>query len=117
MKAVWMAGDFGQIAKRNEAEGATFVRRLPLKAGMRVLDVACGTGNVAIPAAKLGCRVTGVDIASNLIEQARARASAEGVTDNTDFVEGDAEELQFPDSSFDAVVTMYGAMFAPRPER
>lgn len=117
MKATWMAGDFGQIAKRNEAEGTAFISRLGLKPGQRVLDVACGTGNLAIPAAKLGAKVTGVDIATNLIEQARARAKAEGVAEHADFVEGDAEDLQFPDASFDVVMTMYGAMFAPRPER
>lgn len=117
MKAVWMAGDFGQIAKRNTEEAANFIQRLHLKAGMRVLDVACGTGNVSIPAAKLGCQVTGVDIATNLIEQARERSKAEGLATQTEFVEGDAEQLAFPNDSFDAVVTMYGAMFAPRPER
>jgi SAM-dependent methyltransferase len=114
MKAMWMTGDFGQIANHSAAEAERFVRGLGLKAGERVLDVACGTGNTAIPAAKLGCQVVGVDIATNLIEQARERAKKEGVT--ADFVEGDAEALQFPDSSFDAVITMFGAMFAPRPE-
>lgn len=115
MKAVWMAGDFGQIAKRNEEEAENFISRLKLHAGMRVLDVACGTGNLSIPAAKLGARVTGLDIATNLLEQARQRAKEQGLSD-TEFVEGDAEQIQFPDASFDAVVTMYGAMFAPRPE-
>src|SRR5438445_13796492 len=91
MKSTWMAGDFGQIAKRNEAEAAAFIQRLPLKAGMRVLDVACGTGNLAIPAAKVGARVTGMDIATNLIAQAKERAKQEGVAANTDFAEGDAE--------------------------
>ena len=79
-----------------------------------MLDVATGTGNVAIPLAKSGCIVTGVDIAPNLLVQARERAVAEGL--QTAFDEGDAEALPYPDASFDAVVTMFGAMFAPRPD-
>ncbi|HUS18859.1 MAG TPA: class I SAM-dependent methyltransferase [Terriglobales bacterium] len=114
MKATWMAGDFGQIASFTASEAERFVQRLGLKASQSVLDVACGSGNLAIPAAKLGCVVTGVDIATNLVEQARARAAKEGV--KAEFLEGDAEQLQFPDNSFDAVITMFGAMFAPRPE-
>ena len=82
---------------------------------MRVLDVACGTGNTAIPAAKTRAIVTGVDIAPNLLEQGRMRVSSEGL--NVQFDEGDAEALPYPDDSFDLVVSMYGAMFAPRPER
>src|SRR5215471_13702387 len=114
MRASWMAGDFGQIARYQEKEAAAFVSRLGIPPGARVLDVACGTGNTAIPAARAGARVTGVDIATNLLEQARARAAAEGV--DATFQEGDAERLQFPDASFDFVVSVYGAMFAPRPE-
>lgn len=114
MKATWMAGDFGQIANHSAAEAQRFVHRLGLKAGQRVVDIACGTGNLAIPAAKLGCVVTGADIATNLLEQARARAAKEGV--KADFVEGDAEQLPFTDNTFDVVMTMFGAMFAPRPE-
>jgi ubiquinone/menaquinone biosynthesis C-methylase UbiE len=114
MKASWMAGDFGQVAKYTADEGAMFIGRLPIRAAMDVLDVACGTGNLAIPAARAGARVTGVDIATNLIEQARERAAAENLT--IDFRVGDAEALPFPDASFDMVVTMFGAMFAPRPE-
>ncbi len=116
MKAVWMAGDFGQIAKRNEEEATAFIGRLNLKPGQHVLDVACGTGNLSIPAARLGCHVTGVDIATNLLEQAGLRAKAEGLSSNAQFVEGDAEKLEFGDTHFDAVITMYGAMFAPRPQ-
>lgn len=114
LKATWMAGDFGLIAKSYETGAADFVHRVGLTKDMRVLDVACGTGNLSIPAAKLGATVTGVDIATNLLEQARARAKTEGL--NTQFDEGDAESLPYPDSSFDAVITMFGAMFAPRPE-
>ena len=88
LKATWMAGDFGLIAKGYESGAAEFVRRLGL-APARVLDVACGTGNLAVPAARTGAEVTGVDIATNLLEQARTRAAAEGV--KARFDEGDAE--------------------------
>jgi ubiquinone/menaquinone biosynthesis C-methylase UbiE len=81
---------------------------------MKVLDVACGTGNTALPAARKGATVTGVDIASNLLEQARSRAAKESLT--VQFDEGDAESLPYPDASFDIVLSMFGAMFAPRPE-
>jgi SAM-dependent methyltransferase len=114
MKAMWMAGDFGMVAKRISAGAETFVERLAIPTGSRVLDVACGTGNTAIPLARSGCVVTGVDIATNLLEQARERAAAEGLS--VQFDEGDAEQLPYADASFDAVVTMFGAMFAPRPE-
>lgn len=115
MKATWMAGDFGQVAKYAELEAVKFISRQNVKPGMRVLDVACGTGNLAIPAAKAGAIVTGIDIASNLVEQARERAKSEGV--KIQFDEGDAEELPYSDASFDVVVSMFGAMFAPRPDR
>lgn len=114
MRSTWMAGDFGQIARYIETCAAEFVARLDLKLGMRVLDVACGTGNLALPAARAGARVSGLDIAPNLLEQARIRAASEGLDIN--FVEGDAERLTFPDGEFDVVMTMFGAMFAPRPE-
>ena len=115
MKAAWMAGDFGQIAGFVSDEEEGFVARLNLKPGTRLLDVACGTGNSALPAARVGAKVTGVDIATNLLEQARKRAAAEQL--EIHFEEGDAEELPFADHSFDAVVSIFGAMFAPRPER
>ena len=114
LRATWISGDFGQIAKFLETEAETFINRLGLKPGTKVLDVACGTGNLALPAARRGADVTGVDIAPNLVEQARANAAREGL--NAHFDEGDAEALPYPDASFDAVVTMYGAMFAPRPD-
>jgi SAM-dependent methyltransferase len=114
MKATWMAGDFGQIARFTEQAAADFVDRLPIGPGMQVLDVACGTGNLTIPAARKGAVVTGVDIAPNLVEQAGKRADAEGL--KIEFREGDAEQLVFPDASFDGVISMFGAMFAPRPE-
>ena len=114
LQATWSAGDFGQIAKYYANDAADFIKRLDLKPGMTVLDVACGTGNLAIPAARTGANVTGVDIAPNSVEQARQNAKAEGL--NAKFDEGDAEALPYDDASFDAVVTMFGAMFAPRPE-
>lgn len=114
LKSMWMAGDFGQIAKQIQASADQFISRLALKPGDQVLDVACGTGNTAIPAARAGATVTGSDIATNLLEQARARAAAEGLT--IKFEEGDAENLPYNENAFDVVVTMYGAMFAPRPE-
>jgi SAM-dependent methyltransferase len=111
---MWMAGDFGRIAIFQTAYGEQFVERLGILPGARVLDVACGTGNLAIPAARRGAVVTGVDIAPNLVEQARERAAKEGVV--ATFDEGDAESLPYADASFDVVMTMYGAMFAPNPE-
>jgi SAM-dependent methyltransferase len=115
LRATWMAGDFGVIARIVEEVNEAIVDGLELRPGTEVLDVACGTGNSAIPAARRGARVTGVDIAPNLLEQARARARAAGV--DVRFEEGDAEELPFPDASFDLVISIFGAMFAPRPDR
>jgi SAM-dependent methyltransferase len=114
MRATWSAGDFGQIARSYTAGAEDFVNGLGLRPGMKVLDVACGTGNSALPAARLGAIVTGIDIAANLIEQARANAEREGLS--AEFAVGDAEDIQFADASFDAVITMFGAMFAPRPD-
>ncbi|HTV09848.1 MAG TPA: class I SAM-dependent methyltransferase [Candidatus Aquilonibacter sp.] len=114
MRSTWMAGDFGVVAKTVEVGGEDFIASLDIPAGARVLDIACGTGNTAIPLARRGCIVTGVDIAPNLLEQARARAAAAGLA--ITFDEGDAEALPYADASFDAVTTMFGAMFAPRPE-
>lgn len=114
LKAMWMTGDFGEIAKHIEAGAEEFIGRLALGPGLRVLDVACGSGNLALPAARAGATVTGVDIATNLLEQARARAASEGLT--IQFDEGDAESLPYADAAFDVVVSMFGAMFAPRPE-
>jgi SAM-dependent methyltransferase len=114
-KAAWMAGDFGQIAAYSAKAAEEFVARTPIAKGSRVLDVACGTGNTAIPAARAGGLVTGIDIAPNLLEQARQRASAEQL--EIKFQEGDAEQLPYADGAFDVVLTMFGAMFAPRPEQ
>ena len=115
LKATWMAGDYGHFATYLEPGAFEFLARLAVAPGTRMLDVACGAGQIAIPAARAGARVTGIDIASNLIEQARARAQAENVVARFD--EGDAEMLSYQDAAFDLVVSLIGAMFAPRPER
>ena len=112
-KATWESGDFGQIARTIENVAEEFMARQPLRPGSHVLDVACGTGNLAMIAARRDCEVTGIDIASNLIGQARARAAGEGL--RIDFEEGDAEALPFTRGEFDLVVSMFGVMFAPRP--
>jgi ubiquinone/menaquinone biosynthesis C-methylase UbiE len=114
MRGTWMAGDFGQIARYTAQCAERFVDRLQIQPGARVLDVACGTGNLAIPAARTGAQVWGVDIAPNLLDQARERANAEGL--RATFEEGDAEQLPYPDAHFDVVMSMFGAMFGPRPE-
>jgi SAM-dependent methyltransferase len=113
-KATWMAGDFGRIAKSYEQGAAEFVKRLNFGPGARVLDVACGTGNLTIPIALSGARVTGIDLAPNLIDQARAWAMEQDLT--IWFEEGDVEEMPYKDGAFDAVVSMFGVMFAPHPE-
>ena len=115
MKASWMAGDFGQIARKIASGAEEFIARLDLKPGMKVLDVACGSGNQSIPAAQAGATVTGVDIATNLLEQARVRAAEVGL--KIQFDEGDAEQLPYGDAQFDVVLSMFGAMFAPRPAK
>jgi SAM-dependent methyltransferase len=110
-----MAGDFGVVATTISAGAEEFLARLNLPpAPCRILDVATGTGNLAIPAARTGATVTAIDIAPNLLVQARERASAADLT--IQFDEGDAEALPYPDASFDAVLSMFGAIFAPRPE-
>ncbi len=114
LKATWMSGDFDKIAQIIWEGGAEFIARLQLKPGARVLDVACGTGNLCFPAARAGAVVTGVDIAPNLLATARARALAK--FPSIQFDEGDVEALPYADASFDEVVTMFGAMFAPQPK-
>jgi Methylase involved in ubiquinone/menaquinone biosynthesis len=114
LKAAWMAGNYGLVAKHLEQGAEEFIVRLALKPGTRLLDVACGNGNLAMLAARAGAIATGVDIATNLLEQARARAKSEGLA--IQFDEGDAEQLPYDNSAFDVVVSMFGAMFAPHPE-
>src|SRR4028119_1922155 len=91
LKATWMSGDYGHFAKYLEPGALEFLARLPIQTGTRMLDVACGAGQIAIPAARAGARVTGVDIATNSIERARARAREEDL--DARFDEGDAEML------------------------
>lgn len=114
LKATWMSGDYGRFAKYLEPGALEFLSRFTIEPGTRVLDVASGAGQTAIPMSRAGAKVTGIDIATNLIEQARARAQAENL--DARFDEGDAEMLPYDDSSFDIVISLIGAMFAPRPE-
>jgi SAM-dependent methyltransferase len=114
MRETWMAGDFGEVARHIEDHAEDFMARRSLSADMNVLDVACGTGNLALLAARAGAPTCGLDIAANLIEQARTRAAAAGL--GIEFIEADAEDIPYEDGRFDLVVSMYGAMFAPRPE-
>lgn len=114
-QALWEKGDFTQIAETMRESGAVLVEKLGIKKGMKVLDLGCGDGTTAIPSAKLGAQVRGVDIARNLVEAGNARAKNEGLT-NCTFEEGDATNLvNLPDKEFDLVVTIFGAMFAPKP--
>jgi SAM-dependent methyltransferase len=114
-RSVWTAGDFLPIARSFVLGAEEFIARLALRPGESVLDVACGTGNLAIPAARAGARVTGIDIAANLITQARLEARTAGCV--IAFEVGDAEALPYMDGQFDTTVTMFGAMFAYRPAR
>jgi SAM-dependent methyltransferase len=114
-KALWEKGDFTRIAQSMRESGESFVQRLGITKGLQVLDLGCGDGTTALPAAKLGANVLGVDIARNLVEAGNQRAAAEGLA-NCRFQEGDATNLQpLSDQAFDLVVTVFGAMFAPRP--
>ena len=115
LKAMWMAGDYGHFAKYLEPGAMEFFPSLQIAPGERVLDVACGAGQLALPAARAGASVTGVDIATNLIAQAQSRAKAERL--EIRFEEGDAEDLPYDDAAFDVVFSLIGAMFAPRPEQ
>jgi SAM-dependent methyltransferase len=115
MRAPWIAGDFGAIAREMGApEAESFVARMGLEPAARVLDIACGTGNVTIPLARRGVMVTGLDMTPRLLEEARARATRERL--HIRFDEGFAETLPYPDASFDLVVSMFGIMFSPLPE-
>src|SRR5438132_11642713 len=114
-KALWEKGDFTRTAESMRASGEALVQRLGVSKGLKVLDLGCGDGTTAIPAAKLGAEVLGVDIASNLIAAGNKRAKELGL-DNCRFQEGDAANLhQVPEQAFDLVVSIFGAMFAPRP--
>ena len=114
VRAPWVAGDFGAIAREIGAlEAENFVARMKFEPGEHVLDVACGTGNVTIPLARRGATVTGLDMMPHLLEEARARAAHEGL--RIRFDEGFAETLPYPDGSFDVLVSMFGIMFSPLP--
>jgi SAM-dependent methyltransferase len=115
LKATWMAGDYGHFAQYLMPGAMKFFDGLGIAKGERVLDLGCGAGQLSFPAAHAGAEVTGIDIATNLIEQARTRARDEGL--NIDFEEGDAEDVAHEDSHFDVVFSLIGAMFAPRPEK
>jgi SAM-dependent methyltransferase len=115
LKATWMDGNYDYFSRFMESSAVEFLDRLDVPPGASFLDVACGSGQLGLIAARRGARVTGVDIASNLIAAARGRAAAEGLA--ASFDEGDAEALPYADASFDVVATLYGAMFAPRPDR
>jgi len=114
-KALWEKGDFTQIAETMRESGTALVAKLGITKGMDVLDLGCGDGTTAIPEAKLGANVLGIDIARNLVEAGNNRAKTEGLT-NCTFQEGDATDLhELKDQSFDLVVSIFGAMFAPKP--
>jgi len=114
-KALWEKGDFTRIAETMRESGEALVRKLNVRKGLKVLDLGCGDGTTALPAARAGAEVLGVDIARNLVAAGNQRAQKEGLT-NCKFVEGDATNLHaLADQSFDLVVSIFGAMFAPKP--
>ncbi len=114
-KALWEKGDFTQVAVAMRESGRDFVNGLGIEPGMAVLDLGCGDGTTALPAAQMGADVLGVDIASNLVAAGNARAQAAGLK-NLRFQEGDASDLaDLAENTFDLVVSVFGAMFAPRP--
>ena len=114
-KALWEKGDFTRIAASMRESGEALVATLAVTEGMQVLDLGCGDGTTAVPAAKRGANVLGVDIAGNLVRAGNERARTRGL-DNLRFQEGDASDLnELDDDSFDLVVSIFGAMFAPRP--
>jgi SAM-dependent methyltransferase len=114
-KALWEKGDFTRIAASMRESGEELVGKLGITDGLQVLDLGCGDGTTALPEAQLGAEVLGVDIASNLVAAGNARAQALGLT-NCTFQEGDATDLtDLADGRFDLVVSIFGAMFAPKP--
>jgi SAM-dependent methyltransferase len=114
LKIVWESGDYGVFSKYLEKGALQFFNRLNILRGTELLDVACGAGQLTLPAARAGIKVTGLDLAANLVQQGRSKAAAERL--DIRFDEGDAENLPYPDASFDIVMSLIGSMFAPRPE-
>ncbi|MBV6517341.1 MAG: hypothetical protein HPKKFMNG_03070 [Planctomycetes bacterium] len=114
-QATWASGDFSVVGARIVFQAELLVETADLQAGWRVLDVATGSGNAALAAARRGCQAVGIDYVPALLERGRIRAAAEHLS--AEFLTGDAEDLPFPDASFDAVTSIYGAMFAPDHER
>jgi SAM-dependent methyltransferase len=115
MKATWMDGDYAEFCTYMEPGAMEILREWKLAPGLRFLDIGCGAGQLVIPAARAGVNSTGVDIATNLLEYARDRANREGLA--AQFDEGDAEQLPYADGTFDVVGSLFGAMFAPRPDK
>jgi len=113
-RAIWEDGDYASFAKYMESGAIEILENWQISRETKLLDIACGSGQTAIPAAKRGIQVTGIDIASNLIQHARKRALKARL--NVQFDEGDAENLPYKDNSFDVCISMFGAMFAPRPD-
>jgi ubiquinone/menaquinone biosynthesis C-methylase UbiE len=114
-KVLWEKGDFTKIADTMRDSGTALIAGLGITKDMQILDLGCGDGTTAIPAARLGAKVTGIDIAENLVAAGNIRARAEGLT-NCTFKQGDASDLKDVDEwTFDLVVTIFGAMFAPKP--
>lgn len=114
-QALWEKGDFTRIAATMRDSGEVLVRGMGIAKGHKVLDLGCGDGTTALPAARLGADVLGVDIARNLVEAGNQRANDHGL-DNLKFREGDACDLRgLPDQAFDLTITIFGAMFAPKP--
>src|SRR5438045_1581208 len=114
-KALWEKGDFTRIAETMRQSGEDLVQRLGITKGLKVLDLGCGDGTTALPAAKLGANVLGVDIAGSLVEAGNRRAAEQGLT-NCRFQEGDASNLAgLPDHAFDLVISIFGAVFAAKP--
>jgi 2-polyprenyl-3-methyl-5-hydroxy-6-metoxy-1,4-benzoquinol methylase len=114
-RAIWSAGDYDRISAGFRHEARAFVERMSLTSEQDVLDAACGSGNLTIPAARTGARVTGFDLVSSLLDAAAKWAAREGLEVRLD--QGTVEELPYADAEFDVVLSMFGVMFAPRPDR
>ena len=111
-RAMWASGDYATLSRYISQVGERVVARADVEPGMRVVDVACGAGNAALPAARAGARVTGLDLVPELLDAGRRNAAADGL--EIEWVQGDAEEMPFADGAFDRVLSTFGHMFAPR---